>query len=218
MIHVFDDEILKGLFELAVKSAPPGPFGLLRHAMYVRLRNRLKELDGPRHKCLTIGGSIALARICGLEGGSTLLNAEDPANTLSDLPFPDNEFDSCLSDQIIGIVARDPYKNFAETVRVLKPGGIGIHTSRFVNPDIGKPDPNLGIPPNGLRVLAEACGAQILECEGWGNWDAWKLVQLGFRATMIPMEPEHPLYKLAMRNDPNIPITTWIVVRKPAKS
>ena len=176
MIHVFDDDTMKGLIELAIKSAPPGSFTLLRHAMYVKLRNRLKDLDGPQHKCLTVGDVHRPCADMRTRGGSTLLNAGDPAKTMSDLPFPDNEFDSCLADQIVGILSRDPYKAFAETMRVLKPGGIAIHTSRFINPDLANPAARLGIPPNGLLVLADSCGAETLECDGWGNWDAWKLV------------------------------------------
>ena len=51
---------------------------------------------------------------------------------------------------------------------------------------------------------------------GWGNRAALAVIDLGFRWVPIPENAANPIYQLAMRNEPDFPIVTWVVLRKPA--
>jgi SAM-dependent methyltransferase len=213
MAHVFTDDFLKETISLAIKAEPPGQYSLLRHAMYLQLTNRLKEHDGADRRCLSISSSNGLAKICGLRSVA-FIAADYPAVTITDLPYADDEFDFCVSDQVLEHVEGDPFLAFSESMRVLKPGGIAVHTTCFINPVHGVPRDFWRFSLDALRLLASACNAEVMECGGWGNWEAWKLVQLGFRFVPVPMNPDHPVYKIAVQNDPTVPISTWIIVRK----
>jgi hypothetical protein len=112
-----------------------------------------------------------------------------------------------------------PYRTrpaFRETIRVVKPGGWVCHTTCFINPIHGFPKDFWRFTPDALRLLAEDAGCIEIEVGGWGNRDAWALEAAGFRYTRLPQDEAHPLFSLAMKNDPNWPIHVWVTAQKPA--
>jgi SAM-dependent methyltransferase len=212
----FSESFLKELVSYAVNSAPKSSgHTLLRYAMYKALGNVISDRDAPDHKCLTISSSIRLAKVCGLNSAK-FTEANYPEVSMTELPFTDNEFDSCVSDQVLEHIEGDPFKAFRESVRVVKPGGVVVHTTCLINPVHGSPSDFWRFTLDGLRLLAKDANTKVLVCDGWGNWDAWRLVKLGIRFIGLPADPDHPITKLATKNEPAVPISVWIVAEKPS--
>jgi SAM-dependent methyltransferase len=209
----FPDDLQKSLLDFAYAGPGVRRWHITRLAMYRTLRNRLAGLDGPDRTCLCISGSQRLARIAGLK--QTVLQAGDyPEVNLLDLPFSDRSFDFVVSDQVLEHVEGDPFRAIAESHRVLRPGGRAIHTTCFVNQVHGAPKDFWRFTPNALELLVTAAGAEVELSGGWGNRAAMALIERGFRMKPIPEDPDNPVYRLAMRNEPNFPIVTWVILRR----
>jgi SAM-dependent methyltransferase len=188
---------------------------ITRLCMYKTLAYRLAPLDGPDRRCLCISASQALARVLGLRQAA-LQEAAYPAVNLLDLPYPDGSFDFLVSDQVLEHVEGDPFRAVAESLRVLQPGGQAVHTTCFVNNVHGSPSDFWRFTPQALELLVTAAGGEVVLSGGWGNRAALAVIDLGFRMTPIPENPANPIYQLAMRNEPDFPIVTWVALRRPA--
>lgn len=79
----------------------------------------------------------------------------------------------------------------------------------------GPPSPNdyWRFTPDALKLLSKKL-SRVIDCQGWGNFEAWLLIRDGLRFEGIPHAKWHPLHKLATRNDPDWPIVTWIILEK----
>jgi ubiquinone/menaquinone biosynthesis C-methylase UbiE len=153
--------------------------------------------------------------LCGLLNVKprSLVEANYPEHNFLALQFPDASFDFVFSDQVLEHVAGDPQQAIDESWRVLRPGGIAVHTTCLINPIHDEPDDYWRFTPAALRLLAINF-SRILDCGGWGNFSAWPLIRDGLRFDGIPHAKWHPLHRIATRNDPEWPITTWIVAQK----
>lgn len=211
------DELERALLRFAYAGDPAAVrrWQITRLCMYKTLTDTLAALDGDRKRCLCISASQALARVAGLRR-AVLEEAAYPAANLLDLPYPDGSFDFLVSDQVLEHVEGDPFRAVAESVRVLRPGGQAVHTTCFVNQVHGSPRDFWRFTPEALELLTTAAGAEVVLSGGWGNRAAMKVIDLGFRMTPIPENPSNPIYQLAMRNEPDFPIVTWVILRKPA--
>ena len=208
-------DLLQALLRYAYAGPGVRRWQITRLAMYRALEGRLAALDGPERRCLCISLSEGLARIAGL-AQATLHPAAYPAVNLLDLPFPDASFDFLVSDQVLEHVEGDPFRAVAESLRVLRPGGRAIHTTCFVNQVHGAPSDFWRFTPQALELLVTAAGGEVELSGGWGNRAALTLIERGFRGRQIPEHPGNPLFQLATRNEPDFPIVTWVVLRKPA--
>ena len=139
-----------------------------------------------------------------------------PEVSLTELPFPDGSFDAVVSDQVLEHVEGDPFRAVAESVRVLRPGGHAVHTTCLINPVHGAPSDFWRFTPQALALLGTTAGAAVVLTGGWGNRIALKVIDLGFRMAKIPEDAGNPAYQIATRNEPGFPITTWVILRKPA--
>jgi SAM-dependent methyltransferase len=126
--------------------------------------------------------------------------------------FADGQFDVVYSHQVLEHIPK-PWLAGQELVRVLKPGGLGLHTTCAFNPRHGPPAFNdyYRFFPDGLAELFP--GVALLEKAGWGNREAliYNLAvddgngALGGRRF-------HPV--VGQRNDPTYPWHTWVIFQK----
>lgn len=132
------------------------------------------------------------------------------AQNLAD--FADEQFDIVYSHQVLEHLPK-PWRAGNELVRVLKPGGIGLHTTCAFNPLHGPPDFNdyYRFFPDGLAELFE--GVDISVVAGWGNREALAhnlIMNDGNGA--LGGRRFHPL--IGQRNDKYYPWVTWIIFTK----
>lgn len=199
-------------------TADPSPktHHITRLSMYRTLRGKLAELDGDGVRCLSISGSQSLLQQLGFRKAS-ITEAKYPEHNILSLGFEDGTFDVCASDQVLEHVEGDPFAAVRETVRVVRVGGLIVHTTCFINPVHYGPKDLWRFSPEGLETIMRAAGCEIELSGGWGNKEAWAYIDLGFRGRPIPDNEANPIFRLATENDPKLPITTWVMGRKVAK-
>lgn len=185
---------------------------LTRYYMYQRLGESCANLFSPEARILSISNSQEILNVIGLSKASPV-NACYPDYNILSLPFEDDSFDIVVSDQVIEHIEGDPQKAINETRRVLRKGGMAIHTTCFMNPIHEHPVDLWRFTPFCLAYLHRDWD-KIVECAGWGNLLAFLLMNLGLRMTPIPNARWHPLHKIATTNDKAFPIVTWIAVIK----
>ncbi len=122
-------------------------------------------------------------------------------------------FDYVIADQVLEHVAGPPQKAFDECHRVLRPGGWVVHTTCFINPIHEAPADYWRFTPEGLRQLCQGY-ARVIECAGWGNPYAWLAVWLGLRFEGVPEASWHPLHRLAVGQNSDWPISTWVIAER----
>jgi SAM-dependent methyltransferase len=196
---------------------PGQPPHFTRYVMYKRLSAVVADVidrrGGAGLTALAVSGSVPFAEQIGL-GGADIVEANFPAYDMLALPFPDSRFDVVLSDQVLEHIAGDPFTAVRESVRVTRPGGWIIHTTCFFNEIHCAPQDYWRFTPEALRLLCRGV-AEPVEIGGWGNLAMIPLTRLGLRFRPVPEARWHPLHRLAVRNNPRWPITTWLVARKP---
>lgn len=138
-----------------------------------------------------------------------------PETSFLQLPYEDNFFDVVISDQVLEHIEGDVQKAMDESRRVLKTGGIAIHTSVCIQPIHWGPKDLWRFTPDGLRHLCRDF-SEIITCESWGNRWAHTLFFLYDRSRDwdVPKRKFSILHWLATYNDTLYPLTVWIVVKK----
>lgn len=185
-----------------------------RYAMYEALKSSINDPGGGLGKrTLNISHSNRLIRVLGIER-SEIVDAAYPEHSAADLSaFSNDCFNYVVSDQVLEHVEDSPQKVFDETLRVLKPGGIGVHTTCFINPIHGWPSDFWRFTPAGLEFLAKGF-SEIIACDGFGNRFIWYIDILGLRMVPVPHSKWHPMHQIATRNMKNWPVSVWVVARK----
>lgn len=183
-----------------------------RYAMYDRLRSISQLL--PRHtgRVLSISHSVDLVAALALQP-TEIVEANYPDENVLNLTDPDSSYDFVLSDQVLEHVEGNPQQAVNECYRVLRPGGVAVHTTCFINPVHGAPKDFWRFTPEALCLLHQSW-SDIIEYGGWGNFAVWSVINDGLRFEGVPHARWHPLHRLATRNDPRWPIHTWIVAKK----
>lgn len=190
---------------------PRGPH-VTRYFMYSRLVDVANRFDDRTGRVLSISHSTTLIDVLGLSPTS-IVEANYPDDDFLALRFADESFDYVLSDQVLEHVAGNPQQAIDESWRVLRRGGIAVHTTCFINPIHGAPSDYWRFTPEGLALLSRKF-SRIVDVGGWGNFPVWRLILDGLRFDGVPTVKWHPLHRLAMTNDPEWPITTWVVAQK----
>jgi SAM-dependent methyltransferase len=181
--------------------------------MYRELSTILPEWSEAGKKVLSISHSSPLINALGLEEAE-ISEANYPQHNAVDLKaFGNNEFDYVVSDQVLEHVEGNPQCVFDASRRVLKPGGVAVHTTCFINPVHGWPSDYWRFTPQGLAYLARDF-SEIIKVGGFGNPWIWVVSALGMRSTPVPHSKWHPLNYIATKNDTNWPVSVWIVARK----
>ena len=184
---------------------------ITRYYMYQHLAKVL-ENQSHRGKILSISHSKNLWQFFDLKN-SQIIEANYPDYNILALPFADNEFDYVISDQVLEHVEGSPQLAIDETYRVLKPGGMAIHTTCFINPVHDYPGDFWRFTPEALKFLCREF-SKIIDVDGWGNRYVWMIDWLELRYEGIPEAQWHPLYKIANRNNKDWPVVTWIIAVK----
>jgi SAM-dependent methyltransferase len=127
--------------------------------------------------------------------------------------IPSDRFDLGYSNQVLEHVPK-PWLAGAELVRILRPGGIGIHTTCAYNPRHGLPAFNdyYRFLPDGLAELFD--GVEVLVKTGWGNRQVIQCNLTIDEGAGVSRSARRFHPDLAMPNDPNYPWVTWIIFRK----
>lgn len=204
-------ELLRRISRLSTLGLEKGPH-MTRYAMYRRLAEIGRQLQPLSGSALCVSHSTHMPKLMGMNT-TRVTEANYPEVKITELPFPENEFDMIFSDQVLEHVEADPFDAIEETRRVLKPGGIAVHTTVFMYPVHGAPGDYWRYTPDALTLLCKKF-SKIIESAGWGSYRAWKWAQRGLQYEAIPHATWHPLHKLATENEPAWPWVTWIVARK----
>jgi SAM-dependent methyltransferase len=144
-----------------------------------------------------------------------IVEAAYPEHSMLALRFADAAFDFCVSDQVLEHVEGDPFEAVRESFRVVAPGGFVVHTTCFLNPVHREPGDFWRFTPDALNLLCRNAGGSVTQAASWGNREALALTQVGIRMHKVPADARHPLHRIAVANDPNWPIHTWVVAQKP---
>lgn len=205
------NELTRRFWRLTMLGLERGPH-MTRYTMYNRLRElgvRMQPLTGD---VLCISHSTNLLPMLGVKPKS-VREANYPECSITKLPFPDNEFDLVMSDQVLEHVEGDPQVAIDETRRVLRPGGIALHTTVFMYPVHGSPGDFWRYTPDALRYLCRDF-SEIIEADGWGSFNAWLWGMRGMQWEPVPHAKWHPFHKVAVKNDPAWPMVVWVAARK----
>jgi SAM-dependent methyltransferase len=137
-----------------------------------------------------------------------------PEVDMQALPYDNGTFDFVISDQVIEHL-EDPETAIGESWRVLRPRGIAIHTTCFMNYIHYGPKDLWRFSPEALRHLCEGF-SEIVQCEGFGNRLLHMLCFISdrFRFMQVPDRRTSLLHLVATWNEDRYPMVTWIVARK----
>ncbi|MDQ7773256.1 MAG: methyltransferase domain-containing protein [Elusimicrobiales bacterium] len=144
---------------------------------------------------------------------SEVVDVSYPEVDIQKLPYPDCSFDCVITDQVLEHVEK-PTLAVAETYRVLRPGGVVIHTTCFINYLHYGPKDYWRFSADGLRCLC-ADFSGIIACEGWGNRLAILLCFISDRFRGMNIPDKRGLRRfLATLNEERYPVVTWIIAKK----
>ena len=188
---------------------------LARYGMTELIKRAIKDLninvDGVN---LSISNSQHLIKSLGFHGA--VVDCSYPEYDLCDLKQPDSTYDSIVSDMVLEHLYGDPFDALKHSYRVLKPGGIVVHTTCFLHGFHPKPFDHWRFTTQGLTRLAEASGFEVLNVGSHGN----RFMNWAFRSKWIwkikvSESKINPLRKVLIRNNLDLPIYVWIIGRKP---
>jgi SAM-dependent methyltransferase len=202
--------ISRVLYRASAIGVSKGPH-VTRYAMYNRVAS-FAEQRPASSRVLSISHSEGLARLIGFSD-SQITDAAYPEHSMFDLPFEDETFDAVVSDQVLEHLEGYPQDAIAETFRILKPNGLALHTTCFINPMHACPNDYWRFTPQALELLVSSHGA-VIEAAGWGNPYVLLYSACGLRFMPIPDARWHPGHWVATWNDTQWPISTWVLARK----
>ena len=202
------------LWRLSVRWLKRGP-RFSRYYAYSVLRYVGNNLPNREGRVLAIGHSEKLAKVLNIKATDSV-SANYPEYNILNLDFPDASFDFVVSDQVLEHVEGDPFQAVNECYRVLRPGGIAVHTSSLLIP-IHK-QKGMGdfwrFTPDAFSLLHRNW-SEIINVGSWGSRKAFFIMAMDWiRYLPVPKTRIHPLHRLAMKNDLAWPITVWVVASK----
>jgi SAM-dependent methyltransferase len=179
--------------------------------MYNRLA-RYRFSPPAASRALSISGSQSLCRLIGFDEGQ-IEDASYPSANVLDLPHDDSFYELVASDQVLEHIEGNPQRAIDECFRVLRPGGMAIHTTCFMQTIHAAPSDFWRFTPSALALLVRP-HAKVIEADGWGNLWFLLLSAIGMRSVPVPHSRWHPWNWLATHNMANWPVVTWVVARK----
>ena len=159
-------KISQKLFKLSTVGFSKGEH-ITRYYLYNHLAHHFKNQRSPDLKALSISHSEALTKTIGF-ADNQITDASYPDFNMLKLPFGDCEFDAVVSDQVLEHIEGSPQAAIDETFRILKPGGLVLHATCFINPVHGAPMDYWRFTPDALKLLVAKHG-DVVDVGGWGN-------------------------------------------------
>jgi SAM-dependent methyltransferase len=199
--------LVKGVVKLSTLGCETG-FHLTRYRMYHDISASLQALPVVGDKILAISGSGNLMRLL-KHPEPKVTHSVYPHESILALPHATDTFDYFMCDQVLEHIEGSPQQAIDETRRVLKPGGIAVHTTCLLQELHGLPHDYWRFTPNGLKYLFREF-SEIVVASSWGN----RIAFFALRYLPVPHAKWHPLHKLAMWNEPEAAMATWIIARK----
>jgi SAM-dependent methyltransferase len=201
---------VKKAYALSMLGMGKGPH-VTRYFMYEKLK-KLAPAWQAAGRLLSVSHSVRFCRHVGL-GDCQITEANYPEYNILELPFAEGSFDIVVSDQVLEHVQGDPQQAIDESLRVVRPGGLIIHTTCLIHPIHGAPQDFWRFTPYGLSFLCRGA-SEVLEVGGWGNPAVWLLEWLDLRYEPVPESRWHPAHWIATWNKELWPVVTWVVARK----
>lgn len=195
------------------KGAP-----LVRYAMYKQLQALFKN-HSLGDNVLSVSHSTLLCELLGADK-SKVVEANYPEQRINQLSFPDNTFSAVVSDQVFEHIECTPPQAVAEVWRVLRPGGLAVHTTCFMTPYHGSQDYSDISNGDYWRYTASGLArlhkdySRVIEAAGWGNAMMPLVGGLGLNRMRVPEAHWHPLNKFALANRPSYAFVVWVVAQK----
>lgn len=213
MNNILSDDNIKSFIRHCYNASEKSDYHITRYYMYKKLENLFQKYDNEAKTCLAISHSEPLAKILGLKK-TKIISKNYPDINMSDMSDYYDQFDFVVSDQVLEHIKGDPYLAFEESVKSLKYGGFLCHTTCFMNEIHDSPNDFWRFSPEGLKLMANHNNCEIMECGGWGNKDAWGLMEAGYRFEKIPKDSNNPINKTACHCNLSVPIVVWIAAQK----
>lgn len=184
---------------------------LTRYTMYKRIAQIFPEqIKGKILSISELGDMSFLVD----KKNSEILEAMYPEYDMQKLPFADETFDYVISDQVLEHL-ENPFIAVDESLRLLKKGGVAIHTSCFINYHHPSPKDFWRFSPDAFRFLCKDF-SEIIQVGGWGNRIAILICFLGdrFRSIEIPERKWSIRNLIARFDEKKYAISTWIIAKK----
>ena len=211
-------QVIRTLFLLVYKAFTLGfnkDKSFSRYAMYESISEFFPS-EFNKGKVLSISHSGHLLNYIDYEAVS-IFEKNFPEETIFDIKSENNTYDLVLSDQVFEHIDGHPADAINEVMRVLKPGGLMLHTTCMFVPVHGEDD-YWRYTPNGLKLLTEKCGARCLVAKGVGGPSQFLIGLLGWTFLPVPTNRYHPFNYLARSSRNSYPTLVWVVAQKPLVS
>ncbi len=196
----------------ALEAVPDAPsrVDLVRYHMYRAMGSTLESL-APSGIGLAVSDWKPV--LPGFMPGVTFYGLAWPRHDIQNLDqVPDASVDVILSDMVLEHVP-DPRAAMSESHRVLKPGGLAIHTSVFTMPHHPSPRDYWRFSPDGWRHLA-ADFSRVHQAAGFGNRRALLMVLARLTRIQSRYRRPSPLALPLWGNNSKYPICTWLIAEK----
>ena len=200
------EDVIKGK-EILTKK--PAKSHLIRFHMYLAIEKTVKKLS-PEGIGLTIADWRPI--ISTLMPKVKFYNLRYPEFDIRNLSsVPDNSVDVFYSEMILEHID-NPQAAIDESYRILKPGGIAIHTTVFTMPYHPSPLDLHRFSPEQLKRMHNKYSE--IYTDGYGNWRS--ILALLLRMTRFPVKyPNGNILSWLLRgNNHKYMLTTYVVAKK----
>ena len=164
---------------------------------------------------LSVSGSQSLAKVILNDRQDCFIeNIEYPEYDVCDLSFQDDTFDVVVCDQVIEHV-ENPQVAIQNMSRVLKPGGLMVVTSCFVNLYHPAPNDYWRFTEQAYALMCKNCdNLKLIKTGKSGNLLQTLFFTLGFRKQKIPYSSIHPLTYISQLTSERYYVTSWFIAEK----
>ena len=202
-------EISEIIKDKELLGSKPAKSHLIRFHMYREIEAVLKKMN-PSGIGLTIADWEPIINT--MMPDVKFYNLRYPDYDIQDMKgIPDNSVDVFYSEMVIEHIPT-PQKAIDETYRILKPGGIGIHTTVFIMPYHPSPIDLWRFSPELLKMMHKDFSE--VHTGGWGNWRGLAALLMRLTRMKVTYPTGNLLSGLIRGKNEKYMITTYAIARK----